>query len=110
MLLNQFKVVPYVVSAVINNGWCKNGDNWIRYGDYHTETSHTINPLANHEKIELNISVVEYKPPAQTGNCLSVKYFSTKTNEDLTIIYTLQVYSIFNKLFTLRFSNSILKS
>ena len=30
---------PYVLLATLNVGWCKQDDEWIRAGDYHTVTS-----------------------------------------------------------------------
>ncbi|XP_065662150.1 uncharacterized protein LOC101241534 isoform X5 [Hydra vulgaris] len=63
MSFNYSIPTSYIVRAVVNNGWCKDNDNSIKYGDYHNEYTHTIHPLLNQEKIDFDVTLVEYKDP-----------------------------------------------
>lgn len=53
--------VPYVISAVLNIGWCKYGDNWIRPGDYHTETFPSFAGPNEGEVIDVEAPLVGYQ-------------------------------------------------
>ena len=49
----------YSVSAVLNVGWKASGDEWIRKGDYFTDTAHDVD-LNQSEPIVVDIVMVHY--------------------------------------------------
>ena len=53
--------VPYIVMATLNIGWCKQGDKWIRPGDYHTVTASFFNGLKQGESAGVNVNMEGYK-------------------------------------------------
>uniref|UniRef100_A0A7M5UP92 Agrin n=1 Tax=Clytia hemisphaerica TaxID=252671 RepID=A0A7M5UP92_9CNID len=68
--------VQYVISAVLNIGWCKYADNWIRPGDYHTETFPTFGGPNDGEVIDVEAQLVGYqlnKKPEQQNSGNSLK-------------------------------------
>lgn len=50
----------YSVSAVLNVGWKKSGDDWIRRGDYHTDTTHDVELEKSKDQYERDIQLVQY--------------------------------------------------
>ncbi|XP_032242439.2 uncharacterized protein LOC116620768 [Nematostella vectensis] len=51
----------YQVSAVLNMGWASNvKDNWIRSGDYHTDTAHPVNITDSQSLYTVDIELVKY--------------------------------------------------
>ena len=41
---NAKRNIKLIVGAVLNIGWCKSGDDWIRNGDYHTASQIDFDP------------------------------------------------------------------
>lgn len=50
----------YSVSALLNMGWQRNKDSWIKSGDYHTDTHHDIKIEDGKSDYAKNITLVRY--------------------------------------------------
>lgn len=48
------------MSAVLNMGWVPSGDNWIRQGDYHNDTNHSLEIVKGQTEYSQNVTVVKY--------------------------------------------------
>lgn len=51
----------YSVSATLNMGWKANKDEWIRRGDYHTDTHHEVKIEEKKEDYRRDITLVGYE-------------------------------------------------
>ena len=54
------KWAEYAVSAVINVGWIEQGDEWIRKGDYLSDTEHRVHINPGQQQYTRNIRIVHY--------------------------------------------------
>ena len=50
----------YAVSAVINVGWIAEGDEWIRLGDYLSDTEHRVHIYPGQQEYTMDIRIVHY--------------------------------------------------
>ena len=53
--------LPYIVMATLNVGWCKQGDEWIRAGDYHTVTSSRFEGMKEGETSTVDVNLEGFK-------------------------------------------------
>lgn len=53
----------YIIRATLNIGWCKSGDEWIRLGDFTTQTSHTFSPPKSGNDFKVDITLERYANP-----------------------------------------------
>lgn len=57
------------VSAVLNLGWCKTGSEWIRNGDYLSDTAHELEVKKGKNNYVLNVAAKKYSiSPVQPRN------------------------------------------
>ena len=52
--------VSYVLQATLNNGWCGNKEEWIRYNDFNNDYSHTVQVLEGMNNVRKDIKVDRY--------------------------------------------------
>lgn len=50
----------YSVSAVLNVGWKASGDEWLRKGDFMTDTIHTVDVTEESDQVVADIEMVHY--------------------------------------------------
>lgn len=50
----------YSVSAVLNVGWKASGDEWLRKGDFMTDTIHTVDVTEESDHVVADIELVHY--------------------------------------------------
>ena len=63
----------YSLTATLNMGWCKNNDEWIRYGDYNNDYSHTFYMQPDRSDAYRDIKINLYqdaKSKNTSGRCL----------------------------------------
>ena len=53
--------LPYVILATLNVGWCKQGNSWIRPGDYHSVTSSRFDGMEEGGVENIDVSLEGYK-------------------------------------------------
>lgn len=58
------QLTPLNIDAVVNLGWCKTGEEWVRNGDYITTTAHSVSVEKGKQDYDANISVEKYGRPS----------------------------------------------
>ena len=58
--ISSINSVSYVLQATLNNGWCGNKEEWIRYNDFKNEYSHTVQVLEGMNNVQKDVKVDRY--------------------------------------------------
>ena len=86
----------YIISAVVNLGWCKanDGDDWIRMNDLYNDKIHDFE-IKNQTNVEKIIKVTRFEPEqAKTGIFLH-NYFHFSVNTSKTSEYFFLTINMF---------------
>lgn len=73
MVLNKPKPGQYLINAVLNKGWCKTEDEWIRVGDYQNEFSVHFDLGKGQLSAQMDVDIEEYKSATKPTHAKSNK-------------------------------------